>query len=791
MKITHLRDKILLGVVTISLMLALAFTSAVFLIIRRQYLDQSNALLLTASRIINDNLNERKENQLKAARQLAKQKYLGSTIWYLTKYARSNIDHETLFNTYQQMVQDTYRTGLAAEVSKIAIYNSAGDLVTFAMFDGPIAKAGFVEHSPHKFFVSALKEGDDLSRKNLQRSNSIDKMQFEFKGDLPKKESTSYEVVDGLLSLQTFVPIMGEAFDPISGKVTIRQLGLIAMTLPLDQAFITDLSRLTDTDINVFSPDRLSSGSLTAYQTPDLSGRQTHSKNQLQSVTLNEIKIKDKGFYQGLIPLYNNQQFAGSIATLHSKEVVQKNIREMLQTLWLIAAAILLLIFPFVWFFSSSISRPISSLSRIFRDVASGKQSDMMDNELLSLERESQRGDEFGDLTKSFITMHEAINQKILQINEINASLEQTIQERTAALVLKEQESRTVIENSPDAIVRYDLECRRIYVNPGFVEMAGSNTAALLGQTPMKDLRELDIGIYERKIKEVVETGISSQHELKWLGKDGKEFYNLIRLTPEFDLSGKVVSVLGVGRDITELKLIEEQLRNAILSRDEFISIASHELRNPLMALRLQLRSLLRKSIEVTNDNESQLVSMSEKAIRMEMHLGRLVNELFDITRIRAGKLEFKKHDMELTSQVSEVISRMSDNIKRSGSTVELFAPLPINGHWDSTRVDQIITNLISNAIKYGEGKPINVDVTTISEKNMAKIEVQDHGVGISPEQHLKIFKQFERVNINKDISGLGLGLFIVKQLVEAHGGTINVSSNLGEGSKFTVELPL
>lgn len=788
MKITLLRNKILLVVVTTSLMLALAFTSAVFLIIRRQHLDQSNALLLKASSVIYDYLNERKENQLKAARQLATQKYLGSTIWYLTKYARSNIDHETLFNTYQQMVQDTYRTGLTAKVSKIAIYNSEGNLVAFAMFDSVKNQAGFVERSPKPvFLVSELKEGEELSRKNLKKANSIDKMQFELGAQLPKKESATYEVVDGLLSLETFVPIMGEAFDPISGKQKIEQLGLIAMTFPLDQAFIGQLSRLTDTDINVFTPKSLSSGSLAAYRTPDLSGRHSHSKDQLQEVTLNEILINGAGFYQGLIPLYNNQQFAGSIATLHSKEVVQKNITEMLRTLWLIAAAILLLIFPFAWYFSSSISRPISSLSRIFRDVASGKQGHAIDNELASLDKENKRLDELGDLAKSFITMHEVINQKIMQINEINASLELTIQERTAALVLKEQESRTVIENSPDTIARYDRQCRRIYINPAMAAMTGADTSLLLGKSPVENFGG---SVYEQKIREVFESGVSSQYELQWRGKDGKEIYTHIRLTPEFDLSGKVVSVLGVGRDITERKLMEDQLRNAILSRDEFISIASHELRNPLMALRLQLRMLLRHAKETTNGAESQLISMSERALKMELHLGRLVNELFDITHIRAGKLEIEKHEMELTSKVSEVISRMSENINRSGSTIELFAPQSISGNWDSTRIDQIVTNLLSNAIKYGEGKPIEIRVTTRPEKNTAKIEVQDHGMGISPEQHLKIFKQFERVNINKDISGLGLGLFIVKQLVEAHGGTISLASTPGEGSLFTIELP-
>lgn len=239
------------------------------------------------------------------------------------------------------------------------------------------------------------------------------------------------------------------------------------------------------------------------------------------------------------------------------------------------------------------------------------------------------------------------------------------------------------------------------------------------------------------------------------------------------------------------LKQKELDLRSALTARDEFISIASHELRTPLTSLRLQLAMLFRSLKKQPEQVEAKLTSMCERAINAELHLGRLVDELLDITHIRVGKIKLSKQEMELTSKIKEVISRMSDNINRSDCTIKFSAPEPILGFWDPTRIDQIVTNIISNAIKYGEGKPIEVNLFTTPDTKMAIIKILDFGIGISSELQAKIFERFERGHSHTNISGLGLGLYIVRQLIEAHGGSIRVESNPGIGSLFTIELPL
>ena len=436
MKIKQLRNKLLLGAVVISMVVALASMLAVSLVIRQQHLDQSNALLRKAFKVVDDNLAERKNNILLASHQLATQKNLGSTIWYLAQYAQSGVDRETLINTYQQLVKDIYKTGRAAKLSRIAIYDAAGNLVSFSLSDSSGERVGFVERSPKPSFqVLALKDGEELDRQALQASDAFAAIDLKFSGRLPQQESVDYAVVDGSLAVESHVPIMGVAFDLASGKQEIKQLGLVVASQRLDQPFVEHLSRLTEIKINVFTAQGFSSGNLAAYRNPDWGGLQAVPDVQALAMIFNEIMVDGADFYQCLIPLYTDKRLIGTISALHSKDIVQKNTWEMVRILGLIALACLLFILPIAWYFATSISNPLTVLSRVFRSVASGKQSGALGDELEQLEKEKRRHDELGDLTMSFMAMDDAVNQKIAQIKEINASLEHKIEQRTVELV--------------------------------------------------------------------------------------------------------------------------------------------------------------------------------------------------------------------------------------------------------------------------------------------------------------------------------------------------------------------
>ena len=434
MRIRFLRDKLLLSVVAISMVVALASMLAVSFVIRQQHLDQSNALLRKASRIITDSLDERKENQLIATRRLATQNNLGSTIWYLAQYAQSDVDRETLFTTYQQLARDTYKLGRTAKFAKTTIYDVSGNLVSFALLDRGEELLGFVDRFPNPMFqVSSLKKGDELSRKTLISTASVPRISLNFGAPIPKQESVHFAVVDGFLSIESHVPILDLAFDAATGKQEIKQLGFVVSVQALDQTFVDQLARLTDIKINIFTLQGFSCGNLVNYRLPDWKGVKTAVSVKSTEMAFNEIAIEGEGFYQSLIPLFTNQHVVGTIVALHSKKIVQSDTVQMIQTLGVIALACLLLILPFAWYFANSISRPLSALVRVFRGVASGKKVDAMNEELNALAKVG-RDDELGDLAQSFIVMVDTVKQKIEQINEINSSLENRVEESTAQL---------------------------------------------------------------------------------------------------------------------------------------------------------------------------------------------------------------------------------------------------------------------------------------------------------------------------------------------------------------------
>lgn len=234
-----------------------------------------------------------------------------------------------------------------------------------------------------------------------------------------------------------------------------------------------------------------------------------------------------------------------------------------------------------------------------------------------------------------------------------------------------------------------------------------------------------------------------------------------------------------------------QNAKDAIAARDDFLSICSHELRTPLTSLRLQTQ-LSRRSLDKNDSGEIPMDKYRrylDNANSQIDRLVRLVEDMLDIARIRAGKLSLNAEKVELGSLVEEVMERSAAQIATTGSTVEVKVEKGIFGVWDRFRLEQVFVNLLTNALKYGGGKPI--EVSAREEDGAAILKVADHGIGIDKESQHKIFERFERAASKLNISGLGLGLFIVRQIVESHGGTIRVESEPGQGSCFTVTLPL
>jgi hypothetical protein len=291
--------------------------------------------------------------------------------------------------------------------------------------------------------------------------------------------------------------------------------------------------------------------------------------------------------------------------------------------------------------------------------------------------------------------------------------------------------------------------------------------------------------------------GVARVRERPYVRKDGGIVHALVGTASLEDEHGGYVAFILDISDRKQLKLDRARLlaeaEAAVRTRDEFLSIASHELRTPLAALHLQLQRLARNARRragaagaVELGKELDLVG---SCVRQSERLSHLLDDLLDLTRIRLGRLQLTLEDVDLGELARDVVERLGPTAARAGSTLELACPEErVVGRWDRLRLDQVVTNLVSNAIKYGRGRPIAVRVRRAASAG-AELDVEDGGLGVAPEMQERIFDRFERAH-SGEIAGLGLGLYIARQIVVAHGGHIRVKSALGEGSTFTVELP-
>jgi two-component system OmpR family sensor kinase len=223
--------------------------------------------------------------------------------------------------------------------------------------------------------------------------------------------------------------------------------------------------------------------------------------------------------------------------------------------------------------------------------------------------------------------------------------------------------------------------------------------------------------------------------------------------------------------------------------RDDFLSVAGHELRTPLTALQLHLQSAVRMLTRGAPDAGERARARVESAALMTERLGTLVGALLDVSRLSAGAARLDREPFELGQLVHEVAARFGVQSERVGSRLEVDAEPGLVGDWDHARLDQVLTNLLGNAVKYGAGAPIAVEAKR-SEAGV-RVVVRDGGIGIAPVDQQRVFERFERAVSDRNYGGLGIGLWVSKQLVEAHGGRIGVDSAPGQGSSFWVELPL
>lgn len=381
------------------------------------------------------------------------------------------------------------------------------------------------------------------------------------------------------------------------------------------------------------------------------------------------------------------------------------------------------------------------------------REKEIARHELISLRRERAANEKYRDL-----------------VDGISDGIVWTVDISTMSLSFVSRQAETILGEPGEGQTRTEIFERALLTAPALVERR-KEWIATIGRG------------------ELLDRDFSFEHEVPKANGDSIWLKNSVRLAEGAEPG--LFEMRGLSVDITKLKRAEETAVAAIAVRDQFLSIASHEMKTPLTPLCLQLE-IMQKMLRAGATPESvyqKLPVFVDRLFRLTDRLSHLVDELLDVSRINNGKLLLEKEELYLSSLVQDVCDRFGNELARSRSILHLNLEPAIVGVWDKLRLEQVTTNLLTNAIKYGEGKPI--EVSTTLEGGSAVLRIRDHGIGIAREDQSRIFQLYERAVSPSHFGGLGLGLYIVRQIVEAHGGEVGLESAPGEGSTFWVRIPL
>jgi PAS domain S-box-containing protein len=422
-------------------------------------------------------------------------------------------------------------------------------------------------------------------------------------------------------------------------------------------------------------------------------------------------------------------------------------------------------------------------------------------------------------------TQHRAKNGRLIPVEvsvnyvcyegvEYHCSFARDISERKQmeeALILREREFRTLAENSPDNIARYDAHCRTIYVNPALEKTLGRPASELLGPTPREAALIDQTDEYHEKIVEVLKTGKEAEVDLVASDREGKRYHN-VRFVAERGADGAITGVLAIGRDITERKAAEavrQKLVDELQAKNEelesIVFIASHDLRSPLVNIRgftgelektLALLQQLLAEEPVREATREKLDALFEgdiaeaigfiKAGNHKMDV--LLNGLLRLSRV--GVAQVCPVELDVSHLLKGIINNFNFRTRQTDAAITVDGEIP-PCRADAVLISQVFNNLIENAIKYrAPDRPARIHISAERKTDTVVYCVKDNGIGIAPEHVEKVFEIFHRLNPSGDESGEGLGLTIVRRLLKRQNGRVWIQSEPGTGTSVFFELP-
>ena len=438
----------------------------------------------------------------------------------------------------------------------------------------------------------------------------------------------------------------------------------------------------------------------------------------------------------------------------------------------LAGALALLVVFVFSVRLQRVISRPLAEIADTARTIAHDK--------TYGLRVPYRTNDEVGNLVNALNEMLDEIQVRDQYLSIHRDRLEEEVAKRT-------EELRTILENSPDSIVRYDLNGRRIYVNPAFRATAGAGESKLLDKTPSSSLDDSNYKLFKDAFDSVISTGRDAKFEVVLKLQNDKVIYHHIRLLAERDLSGNMTTILGVGRDITELKEYQAELQRKELAKNRFLAAAGHDMRQPLAAANLFIDAL--KFTEPSTE-QNQIIQRLDQTMS---NFNNLLDALLNVSKLDAGMIKPEYSSINVTELLSWLEQNLAPLAEAKQIRFKLYFPIfkALVVRSDIGLIESVLMNIASNAIKFTSKG--GVLVSARQRGSDVLFQVWDTGMGIESEHKEKIFDEFYQINNHQRdrTRGMGLGLAIVKRALLLLGREITFRSNIGRGSVFQFSLPL
>lgn len=364
----------------------------------------------------------------------------------------------------------------------------------------------------------------------------------------------------------------------------------------------------------------------------------------------------------------------------------------------------------------------------------------------------------------------------------------------------------TLVNLSLQTLILKNKKGEVLFASESVKDLLGLKDNLPAGKDIIPLINSEDVRTYNNLLKQVLASPNERKSAEVRMSKGQKDWVwikiEAVNLLEHYDIRAIVTSITDITfqkeLDREKIDIIKEEktarslAEKAVADRDQFLSIASHELKTPLTTVLLQLQTTLRKisTQSLADFSGNELMNSLQIAERQSQNLSTLIKDLLNVSLTSTGRITLNKESVNLATISEMLVRKYEAEIKLSGSEVNLvIRDRIIEGNWDQVRIEQAVTNLLTNALKFGKGGKITI--TVLKKDNWGIFQISDHGNGIDKKIQKEIFEPFRRANNGNSIPGLGVGLFIVKQIVQAHEGQINVNSEVGKGSTFYLKLPL